>query len=199
MRQDTGPATPRIAPVTDPDADLLGRLAAAPSGADGRPLNLFGTLAHRPRLLSLVNALGGRLMFDALLSDRERELVILRTAAHARCAYEIGAHRALGATAGLDAAEIASALEPGSAHPWAAADGALLRVADEVATGADVGDEAWAALDGVLDDAGRVELLVLIGFYRMLAGLLNGARVAGDAIVAGPGGRVAPGPPAPRG
>jgi 4-carboxymuconolactone decarboxylase len=181
MSHDTGPATPRIRPVEDPDADLLTRLAAAPSGAGGRPLNLFGTLAHRPSLLSLVNALGGKLMFDALLGDRERELVILRTAAHARCTYEIGAHRALGATAGLGGAEIAAALDPQARHAWAPADAALLRVADEVAAGADVGDEAWAALDGVLGDAGRVELLVLIGFYRMLAGLLNGARVVIDA------------------
>jgi 4-carboxymuconolactone decarboxylase len=184
MRHDGGRARPRIAPIEDPDADLLARLAAAPTDAAGRPLNLFATLAHRPRLLSLVNALGGRLMFDALLADRERELVILRTAAHARCAYEIRAHRALAATAGLGEAEIAAALDPGVDHAWPAVDAALLRVVDEVAGQADVGDDAWAALDGVLDDAGRVELLVLIGFYRMLAGLLNGARVEGDDVVA---------------
>jgi hypothetical protein len=34
-----------------------------------------------------------------------------------------------------------------------------------------------------------VELLVLVGFYRMLAGLLNGARVEIDDLVMGADGR----------
>jgi len=37
----------------------------------------------------------------------------------------------------------------------------------------------------VLEDPQRIELLVLVGFYRMLAGLLNGARVEVDDIVMG--------------
>jgi hypothetical protein len=59
----------------------------------------------------------------------------------------------------------------------------LLRVTDELAADVDVSDAAWTGLEGVLDDGGRVELLVLVGFYRMLAGLLNGARVELDALV----------------
>lgn len=178
-------AAPRVPPVTDPDPDLRARLAKAPTDADGRPLNLFGTLAHRPRLLSLVNALGGRLMFDSVLPDRRRELVVLRTAGLTGCAYELAAHRALGRTAGLDAGEVEAAVDPTLPWAWGAADAALLRVVDEVCAGADVGDAAWLELELVLDEAGCVELLVLVGFYRLLAGVLNGARVAvdGDAPV----------------
>jgi AhpD family alkylhydroperoxidase len=173
--------TPRILPVQEVDADLATRMEKIPKGADGRPLNLFGTLAHRPRVMSLCNALGGRLMFDSVIGDRERELVILRAAAHARCGYEIRAHHEIGLQVGLTEQEIAAALDVGSAPQGSVADVALLRVADEVSTEVDVSDEAWAALDGVLDDDdARVELIVVIGFYRMLAGLLNGARVAGD-------------------
>jgi 4-carboxymuconolactone decarboxylase len=177
----TNREAPRIMPVQEFDADLTERLAKAPKQADGRPLNLFGTLAHRPRLLSLLNALGGRLMFDSLLPDRERELVIIRAAAHAGCDYEVTAHHEIGLNVGLTEAEITAAIDVSSPPEGSAGDVALLRVADEVSAGADVSDEAWAALDGVVDDdAARIELLLVVGFYRMLAGVLNGARVAAD-------------------
>ena len=60
--------------------DQLARLAKAPRTRDGAPLGLFATLAHRPRLMTRLNALGGALMFDSSIAARERELVILRTA-----------------------------------------------------------------------------------------------------------------------
>jgi 4-carboxymuconolactone decarboxylase len=172
--------TPRILPVAKPDEDQRARLAKTPMGPDGQPLNLFSTLAHRPRLMARVNALGGCLALDSALAPRERELVILRAATNARCAYEIGHHRVLGERVGLSPAEIDAALDRVSAHAWAAADWALLRVVDELADSADVSDDAWSGLDGVLEQDGRVDLLVLAGFYRMIGGFLNAARVEQD-------------------
>jgi AhpD family alkylhydroperoxidase len=127
-------------------------------------------------------------MFGSSIAARERELVILRTAALGRCAYEIHHHRSLGAAAGLSEQEIGAALDPLTVHAWSPADLALLAITDEIAAGADVSDEAWVQLDGVLDEAQRLELLVLVGFYRMLAGVLNGARVEVDELVMGAGG-----------
>jgi 4-carboxymuconolactone decarboxylase len=177
-----GAAAPRITPLATYDEDVRARLAKTPQ-PDGHPLNLFTTLAHHPRLLSRISALGGGLMFQSALGDRERELVVLRTAGRAHARYEIEAHRGLGAAAGLTDEEIDAALDITSTHTWTARDAALLTVVDEVSIWADVTDESWAGLDGILDDAGRLELLVLVGFYRLLAGVLNGARVAVDAPV----------------
>jgi 4-carboxymuconolactone decarboxylase len=179
---------PRIAPVREPGEDERARLAKTPLGAGDQPLNLFATLAHRPRLLTRVNSLGSCLMFGSSIAARERELVILRVAALTNCGYEIHHHRSLAAVAGLDAQEIAAALDPADPHAWNAADRSLLAAAGELSADADVSDEAWAALDNVLEDAQRIELLVLVGFYRMLAGLLNGARVEIDELVMGAGG-----------
>jgi 4-carboxymuconolactone decarboxylase len=167
---------PRIAPIEHADEDLARNLAKAPQSG-GRPLHVFTTLAHDPRIFRGVNILGSTLMFESSLSDRQRELVILRTAAHARSAYEIHHHSRISVAVGVAEEEVAAALDIGSVHPWAPDEAALLRVADELSTTADVGDAAWAALDGVLGDAGRIELLTLVGFYRMVAGVLNGARV----------------------
>jgi AhpD family alkylhydroperoxidase len=175
-----GVQPPRIPPVVEPDEDQRERLAKAPRTADGAPLGLFATLAHRPRLMTRVNALGGALMFDSRIAARERELAILRTAGLSGCTYEITHHRGLGARAGLTDAEVDAAVDAAVAHPWGAADRALLQVVDEVASRADVSDARWSGLDGVLDAPQRLELLALVGFYRMLAGILNGARVAPD-------------------
>jgi 4-carboxymuconolactone decarboxylase len=178
---------PRIAPVTEPDEDQLARLAKAPRTRYGAPLGLFATLAHRPRLMTRLNALGGALMFDSSIAARERELVILRTAGRSGCVYEIAHHRALGERAGLTRAEVDAAVDAAMVHEWTDADRAVLRVVDEVTFSADVSDAGWAGLDGVLEPPQRLELLALVGFYRMLAGILNGARVVVDPESFAPG------------
>lgn len=172
--------SPRISPVSEPDEDVRNRLSKTPRGDGGRPLNLFATLAHRPRLMSRINALGGSLMFGSSIAARERELVILRTASLGGCAYEIHHHRGLADAAGMEPAEIEAAIDRSRVHTWSSDDLALLAVVEQIDARADVDDAGWEALDGVLDEAQRIDLLVLIGFYRMLAGALNGARVEVD-------------------
>lgn len=50
---------PRIPPPARFDDLQLAELAKTPRLPSGEPLNLFATLAHDPRLLRRVNALGG--------------------------------------------------------------------------------------------------------------------------------------------
>lgn len=171
---------PRIRPVSDPDEDQIARLAKTPLDEDDAPLNVFATLAHRPRLMARVNALGSCLMFKSLIPGRERELVILRTAATIGCDYELTHHRSLAAASGLTDAEIESAVRGGGDHRWPDADQALLDATDELLDRADLDDSTWNALDGFLDEPQRIELIVLVGFYRMLGGALNSLRVEVD-------------------
>jgi AhpD family alkylhydroperoxidase len=171
---------PRIEPVGDPDEDQLRRLAKTPHNSAGAPLNLFSALAHRPRLMGRVNALGGCLALDSALADRERELAIVRAAANSGCDYELTHHRVAAAAAGVRPDEILAAEERGQAHPWSPADAALLAVVDQICDDADVDDAAWAGLEREFGPEARIDLLVLAGFYRMLAGFLNGARVESD-------------------
>ena len=42
----------------------------------------------------------------------------------------------------------------------------------------------WGRLSALFDEQQRIELLVLVGFYRMLAGVLNGLDVDLDRSVA---------------
>jgi 4-carboxymuconolactone decarboxylase len=178
---------PRI-PVPDPlDEAQLAELEKAPRTASGASLNLFATLAHDPRLLRRVNALGGYFPTRGHLDGRTRELVILRTAGTLGCDYELLHHRALGERLGLTGAEVTAIAERDDAYAWSSSDRALLDCVDELLARHTVGDERWAALDGLLDDVQRLELLMLAGFYAMLAGMLNAVGVElDDTPLAGP-------------
>jgi 4-carboxymuconolactone decarboxylase len=172
---------PRIPPVAEADDVQREALAKTLPGPDGVPLNIFTTLAHRPKLLRRVNSLGGYFPVHGSVPVREREIVILRTAAGVHSPYVLAHHRRLGREAGLRAEEIEAAIDPLSAHAWSPGDRALLRLAEELLAEDTVSDETWEALAEPWGDAGRLELLVLVGHYRMLGGLLNAVRVEVDA------------------
>ena len=161
-------------------AEILARTLADPSG---RPLNIFATLAHHPRLLNRFNVLGGLFLGRGLLPARERELVILRTGWRTRCEYEFGQHVLLGRRAGLGDDEIRRvAIEDAD---WPPDDALLIRLSDEIHMTRDVSDELWEALSGRWDHPALLELVALAGFYGMVAGLLNAARVRRDPGVPG--------------
>ena len=174
---------PRILPVETFDAEQAQAASKAPQRPDGRPLNVFGTLAHRPALMARVNALGGYFVNRGLLDFRTRELVILRTAGTTNSDYELYHHRAAGERAGLSAAEIDAAADACTEHAWADADRALLDVVDELLASRTISDAHWAALTAVFDDDRCLEVLMLTGFYAMLAGMLNGLGVEPDPTV----------------
>jgi 4-carboxymuconolactone decarboxylase len=170
---------PRIEPVREPDAEQRALLASTLSRADGAPLNLFATLAHAPRLARRVSALGGYFAVHAAIAARDRELVVLRTAARVESDYEIAHHRVIGAAAGLTAEEIDAAADPALPHAWAPADRALLDLADELIHEHRISDATWSALAD-REEAERIELVVLAGTYALLGGVLNGLRVELD-------------------
>jgi 4-carboxymuconolactone decarboxylase len=164
------PARPRIPPVD------LASLTAEQRGIAGIGAStVIQTLVHRPDLLDAVGPLGAKLLTEGRLPVRDRELVILRVALHTECAYEWGNH-VPGALAGGATTEEIRALTDESAS-WATGDEALLRAADELCTADCVSDETWASLREALDDGQLIELLFVVGYYRMMAGFLNSAGV----------------------
>jgi 4-carboxymuconolactone decarboxylase len=162
---------PRIPPVAEPDEEQAALLAKTLRGPGGEALNVFATLAHRPQLLRRFNGLGGYFFTGSGISERDRELVILRVGELAGSAYEVAQHRWIAARSGLSDAEIEAAIDPSRSHDWSPADAALLAFAGELVATGTVYDETWAAVE--YPDEQRMELAMLVGFYRMLAGVLN--------------------------
>lgn len=173
---------PRIPPLTDPSpevAEVLDKTKVRP----GPPANIFATMAHHPRLLKRFNVLGGLFLARGVVPVRDRELVILRTGWLTRCEYEFGQHTLIGRQAGLTDEEIHRLTEPDG--EWPEAEALLIRLADEMHREQDVSDELWAALSQRWSPAELIELVTLVGFYRMVAGFLKATRVQLDPGVPG--------------
>jgi hypothetical protein len=86
----------------------------------------------------------------------------------------------IGLDSGLDHVEIEALATEGAESTWSEADRLAITVTDELCATNDVTDASW---DKALDRWGEqdlIELLFLIGNYRMLAGFLNAARVELD-------------------
>ncbi|HCG02110.1 MAG TPA: carboxymuconolactone decarboxylase family protein [Chloroflexi bacterium] len=174
---------PRIPPVATAPPELeeiVGRTLVA-SGV----MRLFLTLAHNPRLLKRFNIMAGGLLAKGLLPARERELVILRMAFRCQSVYEFGQHTVIGLASRLRRDEIDRIVLPLEEAGFPKADEALILMVDELYDVNRVADSTWSQLRDRWNEAEMLELLMVAGFYWMVAGVLNSAGVEPEAQVPG--------------
>lgn len=172
----------RIGPGTRHDVGLpawaFARLAGRVTGT--APPAIFLTLArHRPLFRGWLH-FAGKLMPGGRLRRRDSELVILRVAHLCGSDYEAAHHRRLGRRAGLTTEEIDRVPAGPSATGWTDTQRLLLEVTDELHATEDLSDETWARLAAAYDEATCIEVLMLVGHYRMLATTLHTLRVEVD-------------------
>lgn len=170
-------ANPRIAPLNPPYADDIaaGFARVMPPGRE--PLKLFRTLARNPRVLARLFA--GGLLDRGELTLAEREIVILRACARAGAEYEWGVHVTLfAARAGLSEAAVAATVSGGSDDAaFDTGQRLLVRLADSLHETADIADGLWAELAMRWPEPALIELTMLAGQYRMIAGLCRALRI----------------------
>jgi alkylhydroperoxidase family enzyme len=176
------PAKPRIEPAARIPEDLR-PLVLNPR--DGRPTNLGGTLAHHPELLRRFNAFGGWMLEGQEVPVRERVIVALRVGWRTGAVYEFGQNRRRSQQAGLTREQIEALTRSDPGQAFEAGERLLVRVVDELCAGDGVDQATWREAEARWKPAALLELLLLVGFYRMLAGLLNGAGVQRDPGVPG--------------
>ncbi|NKY33434.1 carboxymuconolactone decarboxylase family protein [Nocardia speluncae] len=131
--------------------------------------NLLGTLARHPAFTMAFLPFNGHLLYGTALSDRQRELLILRVAHLWNSDYEWAQHAVLGGNAGLTDAEIGRIAEGPGAAGWSPVDAALLRAADDLRESGAVGDSAWQALAAEFDEQQLMDIVFTVGAYAMLA------------------------------
>lgn len=173
--------TPRVRPG---GLRELGPAAYAFSRAAGRvmgtaPPAVFTVLGRARRTYWGWLGFAASLMPFGHLPRRESELVILRVAHLRDSAYERAHHERIGRRSGLTTSEIdrtATDLD----DQWPARDAAILRAVDELVGTSDLSDETWTALGRHLDERERLELLLLVGNYTMLATTLHVLRLQPD-------------------
>jgi 4-carboxymuconolactone decarboxylase len=141
-----------------------------PERGGDRPkgLNVLGTLAHHPALTRAYHTYNGHVLFATTLSERQRELLVLRVAAVRQCDYEWAQHVVLGRDVGLDGDEIAR-IAAGGAQGWSPLEAAMLAAVDELLAGAEIADATWAVLAPELDQQQLMDLVFTVGAYDVLA------------------------------
>jgi len=143
------------------------------------PMNFHKTMAHNPRTLKEWIGFGNHILFDNLLIPREREIAILRVAAGLDCDYEWGAHRRYSLAEGwMTDAEIdrlAFDIDPAD---WSDSELALIRAVDGLQRDGVIDDAAWAALSTRYSPAHFIDLIYLVGEFRMVAMFMKSFRIA---------------------
>jgi 4-carboxymuconolactone decarboxylase len=177
--------TARLGPVEEPSPDQAALLEPFGAFSGGETFNIFRTLVRHPRLFRKSMSLGTELLLKGQLPPRIREIVILRVAWRTGSVYEWGQHVRIGRESGLSDDEIPVLATEAAEAGWSAADRLAITVTDELCADDDLTDDTWAAALAEWGEPDLIEMILLVGNYRMLAGFLNAARVQPDAGLEG--------------
>lgn len=136
-------------------------------------MNILGALAHHPELARAFFTLNGHLLRATTLTERQRELVILRTAAVRRSSYEWAQHIFLARDAGITEAELTWIAWGADAPFWDDADAALLGAVDDLVRDGAVGDANWKVLTTHLEVQQILDMIFTVGVYETLGWMLQ--------------------------
>ncbi|OHV29179.1 MULTISPECIES: carboxymuconolactone decarboxylase family protein [Pseudofrankia] len=141
----------------------------------GRPkgLNALGTYAHHPALARAYFTFNGHALLATTLSERQRELILLRVAALRDCRYMWAQHTLIGPDTGLSETEIARIALGPDAQDWDPLDAAMLRAVDELIADATVSETTWADLAAVLDTQQLMDLIASVGAFETTTFLMR--------------------------
>jgi alkylhydroperoxidase family enzyme len=179
------PSSPRIQPITDVSDEVVAILGGGINSPAGTPLNIFGTIAHHPRLLKRFMNYAGLFLNKGLLPAREREIVILRVGWNCQSVYEFGQHTIIGERVGLTMEEITAVTRDISEHNWNDRDTALLEMSDDLCADNCVSQQTWDKLRRDWKEDELIELVMVAGTYRLVSGFLNTMGVELDAQTPG--------------
>ena len=136
--------------------------------------NAFSILAHTPAVGGQALRLVLALLTQTELDPRLRELVILRVAQRCDGPYVWVQHVAIAASIGVNEPQIA-ALEQGEAPAdlFADRERMALAFADQILETSHTSEDRLAPVRALFSPREVVELLLLIGYFRMVSGLMT--------------------------
>lgn len=175
------PRHPRL-PVIEEQAE---RVRARNGGRPG-PVNFQASLIICDRELSAAaNAMARVLVLDSAISPRQRELAVLRMAWNCQSVYQFGQHTVIGIAAGMLPNDVYTVTRPLVDGEWSSEDAALLQMVDDLYTDDCVSEPTWQILLDHFSHADLIEFMIVIGWYRMAAGLSNACGIQLDAGLPG--------------
>ena len=158
--------------LTDEQAQALAEFVAA----RGQPTGPWIALLRSPELMKRTRGLSDYLRFESVLPGYLRELVILMTARQFGQSYEWNAHYPLAIDEGFSA-EMAQAIAQGRRPEGMVEEEKILYdFVMELQRNHSVSDLTYERAVSRLGEQGVVETVSLVGYYTMIAMILNTAR-----------------------
>jgi 4-carboxymuconolactone decarboxylase len=137
-------------------------------------------LLRSPEVLVRTQALGQQLRYKTVFPPQLSELVILITARHWSQPYEWGLHAPIASDAGVDRAivdAIARGRKPGG---MSAEQETLYQFCTELLQDKAVSDATYEQALARFGETGVIEAAAMVGYYAMLAAVLNTARTPAE-------------------
>lgn len=169
------PESIRIAPLDTKNAKLSARgfIWLVNRIGNIEASNLFLMLLKNFRLFRVWLAFAAKMMPYGQIKREDTELVILRVAWNCRCKYEWAQHVDIGMRVGLTSETIQRITQGPDVPGWVTREAALLRACDELHANCMISRTTWQQLEQHFEERLLLEVLMLIGHYEMLAGVLN--------------------------
>jgi len=165
--------TPRIPPLPRESWTDEVRALLDPQGT-GRPvLNLYTTLARHPRFYRPRAVQSEYIRLRSTLSDRAREILILRIGWLCGAEYEWAQHVPAARRAGMTDDEIRRIALGPQAPGWDSLEATLVRAADELHRHDTIADATWTALAARCDTRQLIDVVITVGGYRIVSQALN--------------------------
>tara|TARA_B100000900_G_C20402173_1_gene643209 strand:- start:165 stop:722 length:558 start_codon:yes stop_codon:yes gene_type:complete len=180
---------PRIEPLpetewTEEQQELLAPMQNN-EGVGNIASNLFTTLARHPKLFKRWSVFANHVLFKSSLSAEARELAILRIGWLTQADYEWGQHILIARQCGLSDETIRRVRLGAEASEWTPPERALLVAVDQLHHQCEIGDACWNSLQKSYDENQILDLIFLVGNYRMLSGFMKSTGLLRDADVPG--------------
>jgi 4-carboxymuconolactone decarboxylase len=143
----------------------------------GRVLGPFPVLLHSPEVAHRTAHLGAYLRFESQLPPVLRELAILAVAREMDCRFEWAAHVRLAREAGVREEAIGAVRERRAPAGLTPEEAEPVLYVIQLVRSHRVDEALFSALRERLGVGGLVELTTTVGYYGMIAGVLNAFEV----------------------
>jgi len=175
---------PRLAPIPREQWTEDMRRLLDPGNSGRGVANVYGTYIHSFRMDVLRRRVAEHIRDETTLSDRHREILLLRIGVLGRSEYEWAAHSRIGRAIGMTDDDLARIVAGPEDPNGDETERALLRATDELFRDDFVSDETWAVLAAAFDTRQLLDILTAVGGYRMLSMAINTFGVQLDANMA---------------
>ena len=150
-------------------------------------LSIFQVLLNHPTLVHALNDLLATMLWHGRLAPRLRELMIMRIGWLTSCDYEWTQHWRVACRLGVPADDLLGVRDWSTYSGFGESERAVLAATDEVVQDGVVSAQTWAACSREFgaDPAMLIELVTVIGAWRMVASMLLSLEVPLEDGVAG--------------